>query len=53
MLISRLSWTFGLFLGPIVSGQLTETLGYYEMSCVLGKFIRHFVKLVHLRESFV
>ncbi|KAF3401664.1 hypothetical protein F1880_009986 [Penicillium rolfsii] len=36
LLISRLSWTFGLFLGPIMSGQLTEKIGYYEMNSVLG-----------------
>lgn len=45
MLISRLSGTLGLFLGPIVSGQLTEKLGYYEMSCVLGKYIHRFIEL--------
>ena len=37
MLMSRLSWTSGLFLGPIVSGQLTEKVGYSEMSTTLGE----------------
>ncbi|KAJ5355521.1 uncharacterized protein N7496_012733 [Penicillium cataractarum] len=36
MLISRLSWTFGLFLGPIVSGQLTEKVGYHDMTGILA-----------------
>ncbi len=35
--MSRSSWTFGLFLGPIVSGQLTEKVGYFEMSTALGE----------------
>lgn len=34
--LSCLSWTLGLFLGPILSGFLTEKLGYYEMNCALG-----------------
>lgn len=34
--LSRLSWSLGLFLGPILSGFLTEKLGYYEMNCTLG-----------------
>jgi hypothetical protein len=44
MLISRLSWTFGLFLGPIVSGQLTEKVGYYEMNCILGEYMNHIIE---------
>lgn len=34
--ITSMSWTLGMFIGPIVSGYLVEKLGYYEMSCVLG-----------------
>lgn len=37
VLISRMSWTLGAFVGPILSGFLTETAGYYEMNCALGK----------------
>ncbi|CEJ61964.1 hypothetical protein PMG11_10480 [Penicillium brasilianum] len=36
LLISRLSWIFGLFLGPILSGQLTEKVGYHDMTCILA-----------------
>lgn len=36
VLISRMSWTLGSFLGPILSGVLIERVGYYQMSCTLG-----------------
>ncbi|KAF7717403.1 Uncharacterized protein PECH_006451 [Penicillium ucsense] len=36
MVISSLSVKLGLFLGPIISGWLVETRGYYDMSCVLA-----------------
>jgi len=32
-----MSWTFGTFLGPVVTGALTEKLGYSTMNNMLGK----------------
>lgn len=34
--VSSISWTMGMFVGPILSGYGTEQIGYYEMNCVLG-----------------
>ena len=34
--LSRLSWSSGLFVGPILSGILTEKYGYYKMNFTLG-----------------
>lgn len=31
------SWTFGTFIGPIVTGTLVERVGYCEMQCLLGR----------------
>ncbi|EPS31116.1 hypothetical protein PDE_06071 [Penicillium oxalicum 114-2] len=36
MVISSLSLKLGLFLGPIISGRLVDTWGYYDMNCVLA-----------------
>ena len=33
---SRMSWTLGTFIGPILSGSLSQRVGYYAMNCVLG-----------------
>ncbi|KAJ5296187.1 hypothetical protein N7508_011008 [Penicillium antarcticum] len=30
------SWTLGMFFGPILAGYATEQIGYYEMNCLLG-----------------
>ncbi|KAF4153833.1 hypothetical protein CNMCM6069_000258 [Aspergillus lentulus] len=30
--LTNMSWTFSMFLGPILSGALTETVGYYYMN---------------------
>lgn len=35
--LTNMSWTFSMFLGPILSGALTETVGYYYMNIWLGK----------------
>ncbi|OGM42567.1 MFS multidrug transporter [Aspergillus bombycis] len=34
--VSSMSWTAGAFIGPILSGYLTEQVGYYEMNCVIA-----------------
>ncbi|KAJ5365508.1 hypothetical protein N7517_008394 [Penicillium concentricum] len=34
--VSSISWTSGMFVGPIVAGYGTEQIGYYGMNCVLG-----------------
>ncbi|KAE8356112.1 major facilitator superfamily domain-containing protein [Aspergillus coremiiformis] len=34
--VSSMSWTSGAFIGPILSGYLTERVGYYEMNCVIA-----------------
>lgn len=36
--ISSMGWTLGSFIGPILSGFLTEQVGYSEMTTVLGMF---------------
>ncbi|CAI7594520.1 unnamed protein product [Penicillium glandicola] len=33
---SSISWTLGMFIGPIISGYGTEQIGYYGMNCVLA-----------------
>ncbi|KAJ5498750.1 hypothetical protein N7453_007801 [Penicillium expansum] len=33
---SSISWTLGMFVGPILSGYGTEQIGYYGMNCVLA-----------------
>jgi MFS family permease len=33
-----MSWTLGAFIGPILSGYVTEQVGYYEMNCIIGVF---------------
>ncbi|KAF4185604.1 hypothetical protein CNMCM7927_006422 [Aspergillus lentulus] len=30
--LTNMSWTFSMFIGPILSGALTETVGYYYMN---------------------
>lgn len=37
--ISNKAWTFGKFLGPIVSGILTEGAGYYDMCFAFGESV--------------
>ncbi|KAJ5400078.1 hypothetical protein N7465_010567 [Penicillium sp. CMV-2018d] len=36
--VSSISWTLGMFVGPILSGYGTEQIGYYGMNCVLGSY---------------
>ncbi|KAL4957078.1 MFS general substrate transporter [Aspergillus filifer] len=35
--MSNISWKLGMFLGPLLSGFLTESVGYYTMNVVLGE----------------
>ncbi|KAJ5115512.1 hypothetical protein NUU61_001271 [Penicillium alfredii] len=35
-LLVSLSWTLGMVIRPILSGYLTEQVGYFEMNSVLG-----------------
>lgn len=37
--ITSMSWTLGMFLGPILAGYGTEQIGYYAMNCILGTFV--------------
>ncbi|PYI23162.1 MFS general substrate transporter [Aspergillus violaceofuscus CBS 115571] len=34
--MSNISWKLGMFVGPLVSGTLTEKMGYYQMNVVLA-----------------
>lgn len=35
--LSNLSFSTGLLIGPLVSGSLTDAVGYYGMNSILGK----------------
>ena len=37
MSLATMGWTLGTFIGPILTGTLVEQVGYYEMTCVLGR----------------
>jgi hypothetical protein len=37
--LSNVTWKFGMFVGPLLSGFLTEEIGYYFMDLILGKHI--------------
>lgn len=32
-------WNLGILIGPIISGSLTRTVGYYYMNMVIGTFV--------------
>ncbi|KAL4736650.1 major facilitator superfamily domain-containing protein [Aspergillus similis] len=34
--LSNITWKFGMFLGPLVSGALTKSVGYYAMNLVFA-----------------
>ena len=36
--LSNVTWKGGMFVGPLVSGALTEAVGYFYMNLVLGTF---------------
>lgn len=36
--ITNFTWNTGLLIGPLASSYLVQTLGYYYMNTVLGKF---------------
>lgn len=35
--LCSIGYTIGGFIGPILSGYMTEELGYYTLGCMLGK----------------
>ncbi|KAL4878776.1 MFS general substrate transporter [Aspergillus karnatakaensis] len=35
--LSNITWKFGMFVGPLASGLLTEGIGYYWMNVMLGE----------------
>ncbi|OJJ95681.1 hypothetical protein ASPACDRAFT_11308, partial [Aspergillus aculeatus ATCC 16872] len=37
--LSNVTWKGGMFVGPLISGALTEAVGYFYMNLVLGTFI--------------
>ncbi|BCS21172.1 uncharacterized protein APUU_21604S [Aspergillus puulaauensis] len=39
--MSNISWKLGMFLGPLFSGVLTESVGYYLMNVMLGLPLSH------------
>ncbi|KAJ5431244.1 MFS transporter, partial [Penicillium cf. griseofulvum] len=36
--LTNMSWTFSMFIGPVLTGSLTQIVGYYYMNVSLGKF---------------
>lgn len=40
--LSNVSFTMGFLVGPLLSGALADTLGYYWMNTVLCRFIPRF-----------
>ncbi|PVH87799.1 putative MFS multidrug transporter [Cadophora sp. DSE1049] len=34
--IANMSWIIGIFIGPIISGVLTDKFGYFQTNCILG-----------------
>ncbi|OJK04315.1 hypothetical protein ASPACDRAFT_48877 [Aspergillus aculeatus ATCC 16872] len=43
--MSNISWKLGMFVGPLVSGTLTEKMGYYQMNLVLAMNETHVIAL--------
>lgn len=43
--ITNMSWMSGLLVGPILAGPMVERLGYFELQCVLGRFMRQQVSI--------
>jgi hypothetical protein len=37
--LSNVTWKLGMFAGPLLSGFLTEEIGYYFMNLILGKHL--------------
>ncbi|KAL4969860.1 MFS general substrate transporter [Aspergillus stella-maris] len=37
--LSNITFKLGMFLGPLVSGFLTESIGYYFMNVIFGEFV--------------
>ena len=39
--LTNFTWNLGILLGPIISGSLTRSVGYYYMNMVIGTFVPH------------
>lgn len=37
--VSNIAWKFGMLIGPLISGALSESVGYYNMNVVFGESI--------------
>lgn len=37
--ISSMGWTLGMFIGPILSGNLIERVGYFATNSAMGEFL--------------
>ena len=35
--IASMGWSIGGFIGPVLSGTVTDKVGYYEMNFILGE----------------
>jgi hypothetical protein len=40
-----MSWMSGLLIGPILAGFVVESLGYFELQCILRKLTCHQILL--------
>jgi MFS family permease len=36
--LTNFTWNLGMLIGPIISGSLARTVGYYYMNMVIGTF---------------
>lgn len=43
--LTNLSWNFGLLIGPVLSGALVETVGYYYMNFTFGMIPPDYLRL--------
>lgn len=39
--LTNFTWNLGMLIGPVISGSLTQTVGYYYMNMVIGTFTPH------------
>ena len=37
--LTNFTWNLGLLFGPIISGSLTRTVGYYYMNLIIGTIV--------------
>ncbi|CRG91981.1 Lincomycin resistance protein LmrB [Talaromyces islandicus] len=52
--LTNLSWTAGMLIGPILSGSLTQTVGYYYMNFTFGalNFLNALAFILSLKRDF-